>query len=130
MLYQEAGDRIDIAVRADDIDCPELHVSRQWKQNQCWIAVKAGQAISVIVDLELNASQFQADLVVDGILRNIQLSTACPTNTGRKHIFEFYEGVHKFARSMFRSDMKTSRLADGMLRTGNALKNPLANTWL
>ena len=109
-LDENNGDSIAITVRTDGVDCPELRPSDQGTSCQCWIAVKSGQSLSVLVDLELNTSQYQVDLVVDGVVRNIKLSTVTPKNEGRQATFEFYEGVHKYMRSLFRSGMKTSRL--------------------
>ena len=116
MRYVDApkGDSVAVTVRMDGVDCPELCPSSEGNNSQCWIAVKAGQALSVLIDLELNASQYQVDLVIDGVVRNIWLATVTPRNDSRKALFEFFEGVHKYYRSLFRSGMYTSRLEHGM----------------
>ena len=108
------GDAVGVIVRSDGVDCPELRLSSEGNNAQCWIAVKAGQAISVLIELELNTSQYQIDLVIDGVLRNIWVSTVTPSNESRKALLECFEGVHKYYRSLFRSGMYTSRLDDGI----------------
>ena len=115
-LDEDKGDSVAITVRTDGVDCPELRPSSEGSNSQCWIAVKASQQISVLVDLELNTSQYQIDLVVDGVVRNIWISTVTPRNENRKALFEFYEGVHKSFRSMYRSGMFTSRIEGGMYK--------------
>lgn len=112
MRYTNGTKNNDVTavVRADGLDCPELRRSSAGSSGQCWIAVKSGQAISVFCDLKLEASQYQVDLVVDGVLRNIVVSTVCPRNEDRGEIVEFFEGNHKHFRSLFRSPMITSRI--------------------
>ena len=112
MRYTDGTNNNDITcvVRADGLDCPELRSSTAGVNGQAWIAVKSGQAISVFCDVKLSASQYQLDLVIDGVLRNIVVSTVCPRNEDREEIVEFFEGNHKYARSLFRSPMITSRL--------------------
>ena len=103
-------------VRLDGLDCDELRPSRAGRDGQCWIAVKSGQALSVFCDIKLAVSQYQVDLVVDGVLRNLFLSTVSPKASKRAKIVEFYEGNHKHARSLYRSPLVTSRL-QGILCT-------------
>ena len=112
MHYSDGTKNNDVTavVRADGLDCPTLRPSTAGSDSQCWIAVKSGQAISVFCDVKLAASQYQLDLVIDGVLRNIVVSTVCPRNEDREEIVEFFEGNHKYARSLFRSPMITSRL--------------------
>lgn len=110
MRYQDGDDLIDVAIRANGVDCPELNSSYGQLQYQTWIAVSAGQSITAMVDLKMSASQFQVDLVVDGVLRNHHNSTACPSNKFRQEKMEFFEGIHKIDRSLIRSEMKTSRI--------------------
>ncbi|KAG7002226.1 hypothetical protein G7Y79_00028g062470 [Physcia stellaris] len=114
MRYTNGTKNNDVTavVRADGLDCPELRRSSAGSSGQCWIAVKSGQAISVFCDLKLEASQYQVDLVVDGVLRNIVVSTVCPRNEDREEIVEFFEGNHKHFRSLFRSPMITSRIPE------------------
>ncbi|KAL8826539.1 MAG: hypothetical protein Q9191_003743 [Dirinaria sp. TL-2023a] len=99
-------DIVAVTVRTDGVDCPELLPSSEGNSSQCWIAVKASQTLSVLVDLKLNTSHYQVDLVIDGVLRNIWLATSTPRNDSRKALFEFYEGVHKYDRSIFRNSSK------------------------
>lgn len=113
-LDEDKGDSVAITVRSDGVDCPELRPSSEGNSSQCWIAVKAGQQISVLVDLELKTSQFQVDLVIDGVVRNIWLSTVTPRHENRKVLFEFFEGVHKSFRSIYRSGMYVSRIEESM----------------
>lgn len=113
-LDEAKGDSVAVTVRTDGVDCPELLPSSEGNSSQCWIAVKASQALSVLIDLELNTSQYQVDLVIDGVLRNIWFATITPRHDSRKALFEFYEGVHKYDRSIFRSGMYTSRLEQGV----------------
>lgn len=112
MRYTDGTKNNDVTavVRADSYDCPELRRSNAGSVGQCWIAVKSGQKISVFCDLKLEASQYQVDLVVDGVLRNIAASTVCPKHEDREEVVEFYEGNHKHHRSLFRSPMVTSRM--------------------
>ena len=113
MHYTDGTKNNDVTavVRADGLDCPALRPSTAGSDSQCWIAVKSGQTISVFCDVKLAASQYQLDLVIDGVLRNIVVSTVCPRNEDREEIVEFFEGNHKYARSLFRSPMITSRIA-------------------
>lgn len=108
-------DCVNVTVRTDGVDCPELRRSVAGPESQCWIAVRSGQSITVLVDLELSTSQFQVDLVVDGIVRNMYVSTVTPKNEGRKNVFEFFQGVVRSQRSLYFTDMKTSRLVTGVV---------------
>ncbi len=120
-LDQSTNDSVAVTVRTDAVDCPELRPSNERLECQCWIAVHSGQNISVLVDLELSTSQFQVDLVVDGIVRNMHVSTVTPKNEGRQILFEFYKGIYKNHRSYYLTEMKTSRLLTGMYLTHHTL---------
>ena len=112
MRYSNGTKNNDVTaiVRADGLDCPELGGSSTGSTGQCWIALKSGQALTVFCDVKLETSQYQVDLVIDGVLRNIAVSTVCPRNEDRGEIVEFFEGNHKQFRSLFRSPMVVSRL--------------------
>ena len=112
MRYSSGTKNNDVTaiVRADGLDCPELGGSCAGSAGQCWIALKSGQTLSVFCDIKLETSQYQVDLVIDGVLRNIVVSTVCPRNEDRGEIVEFFEGNHKHFRSLFRSPMVVSRL--------------------
>ena len=110
MHYENGDEHIDVAILAEGVELPELGPGYGQPQNQTWIAVKSNKRITAMVELLLNASQFQVDFMVDGVVRNIYVSTACPSNQVRKLKFEFIEAVHKKHRSLYRTLLMTSNL--------------------
>lgn len=111
------GCSAEVRVLADKALCGEYQVSGQDTNVQCWIPVVSGQEITIQCDLEMTSLIIQVDLIVDGVLRNVWVSTIGQKAKLRESHIEFEEGIFKSVRSLHRSPMRTARLGQGEKHT-------------
>ena len=112
-LDTTSGCSADVRVFADKVPCSEYQVSGEGTNVQGWIPIVSGQQLTIQCDLEMSSFSYHADLIVDGILRNVWTSTIGQKAKLRDAHFEFEEGIFKCVRSLHRSPMKTARLGQG-----------------
>lgn len=120
-----SGCSATIRIFADGIPCADNLPSRDNENQQCWIAVKAGQVLSIHCNLEMISKKYQIDLIVDGILRNTWISSEVFKTQTRKSSIEFSTAIVKEVRSLRQCSMTTSSLKNGTSRPN---LNPL-NTY-
>ena len=107
------GCSAEVVIHADNIACSEYQVSGVPGQEttlQCWLPIESGQVLTVSCDLEMTSLMYHVDLIVDGILRNVWVSTIGQKAKLRESHIEFEEGIFKHIRSLHRSSMKVARL--------------------
>ncbi len=107
----------EVRVLADKVACGEYQVSGQDTNVQCWVPVVSGQELTVQCNLEMTSLVFHVDLIVDGVLRNVWVSTIGQKEKLRESHIEFEEGIFKSVRSLHRSPMKVARLGQGSRHT-------------
>ncbi len=107
----------DVRVFADKVECGEYQVSGEDKNVQCWIPVVSGQELTIQCDLTMTSLLYHVDLIIDGVLRNVWVSTIGQKTKPRDSQFEFEEGIFKSVRSLHRSPMRTARLGQGNTHT-------------
>ncbi|MCJ1389753.1 hypothetical protein MMC18_002610 [Xylographa bjoerkii] len=113
MRYQEAaqGPSAEVTCALDDVECTEFGSTRHRHIQECFISAETKQILKVILQLEGLHDDCQADLVVDGILRDTV--TWRKKSVGDKcHIFE--HGIWKGGRKTYRSPLKLAELSPGL----------------
>ena len=110
---EEKGSSVGVEVLADGKVCKEHAQSSLGEVQECWIAVKIGQNLRIKVGLNMASRQYQVDLNIDGVLRNIWVSDTTDTDEIRNNIIVFSEGIHRTGRSLRRG-----RLMVGGFKTG------------
>ena len=113
-----SGCSVTVEAFADDILCPENLSSSDNGNQQCWIAVKAGQILSIKCHTEMITKKYQIDMIVDGILRSSWLSSEVSKVQTRKASIDFSEAVVKVVRSLRFFKLTTSSLVNGMIHEG------------
>ena len=111
---EEKGSSVGLEVLADGKVCKEHAQSSLAEVQECWIAVKTGQNLRIKVDLNMASRQYQVDLNIDGVLRNIWVSDTTDTDEIRNNLIVFSEGVHRTGRSLRRG-----RLTVGGFKSGS-----------
>ena len=106
----------EVVVLADKTPCTEFEVTGVPGDDivsQCWIPVESSQFLTISCNLEMTSLMYHVDLIVDGVLRNVWVSTIGQKSKLRETHIEFEEGIFKQARSLHRSAMKVARLGQG-----------------
>ncbi|KAL8739720.1 MAG: hypothetical protein Q9190_007505, partial [Brigantiaea leucoxantha] len=70
----------------------------------------------------MDSPHFEADIFADGVLRNFWQSSRNKVNTRRSPDIEFTQGIHKFCRSTYRSQMVTALVPDIRNATPSSLE--------
>lgn len=115
-----SGCSVTVELFADGMSCPENLSSNDNGNQQCWIAVKAGQNLSIKCNAEMISRKYQVDLIIDGILRNSWLSSEVSKVQTRTASINFSEAVVKEVRSLRMCSLTTSSLQNGMICSGLA----------
>lgn len=92
---EEKGSSVGVEVLADGKVCKEHAQSNLGEVQECWIAVKIGQNLRIKVGLNMASRQYQVDLNIDGVLRNIWVSNTTDTDEIRNNLIVFSEGIHR-----------------------------------
>ena len=111
------GCSAEVRVTADGAECREYKVSGDKTNVQCWIPVESGQQLCIQCELTMTTLLYHVDLIVDGVLRNVWVSTIGQKAKTRDSQFSFEEGIFKSVRSLHRSPMKTARLGPGNVQS-------------
>ena len=99
------GSSVGVEVLADGHSCKEHAMCSQDEVQECWIAVKIGQALRIKVDLSMASRQYEVDLNIDGVLRNIWVADTTDQDEIRNDLIAFSEGVHRSGRSLRRAKL-------------------------
>ena len=122
------GSSVSVEVLADGHLCKEHALSLQDEVQECWIVVKTGQNLRIKVDLSIASRQYEVDLNVDGVLRNIWVADSTDQDEMRSNLIAFSEGVHRSGRSLRRSKLAVGGYKLGTLKLAHLHRCSLFNS--
>lgn len=112
-VEEEKESSVGVDVLADGNVCKEHAQSSLDKVQKCWITVKIDQNLRIKVDLNMASRQYQVDLNIDGVLRNIWVSDTMDTDEIRNNLIVFSEEIHRTGRSLRRGRLTVGGFKPG-----------------